>query len=206
VPDREDLAALARPSGAFAMVALDQRESLRTMLTAVNGESATDDDLTTFKVEAARPLTPHASAVLLDRDYGLWPVLEADAVADGCRLIVAADRLLQEPGAPVEWTELDEAVLGDPPTVEVADAFKLLVIWRPDREREERRRLVMAFLEGCRTAGKPGIVEAIVRLDRGRANPAEHVRHVVAPASSSARSARTSTRRRSRHSVPARMT
>ena len=185
MPDRAEvaaLAALARPSGAFAMLALDQRESLRTMLIEATRKPATDADLTAFKIEAAHALTPQASAVLLDRDYGLWPVLETNAVADGCRLIVAADRLLQAPGGPIEWTEVDEAVLGDPPTVEVADAFKLLVIWRPDREREERRRVVMAFLEGCRRAGKPGIVEAIVRLDGGAPGPDEHARHVVTAA------------------------
>ncbi|HEU5203476.1 MAG TPA: hypothetical protein VFU17_04210, partial [Candidatus Limnocylindrales bacterium] len=104
------LAALARPSGAFAMVALDQRESLRTML---GGETIADQALTTFKVDAARALTPHASAVLLDVAFGLGPVLEAGVLAGGCGLIVAADRLDQPPGGIVEDTALDDAVFAD---------------------------------------------------------------------------------------------
>ena len=177
MPDDKGFAPLLRPSGAFAMLALDQRESLRTMLGEATGGLATDADLTAFKIEAAMALTPHASAVLLDVDYGLWPVLEANVVADGCGLIVAADRLTQEPAGPVEWTEVDDRVFGDPPVVDAADAFKLLVIWRPEREQEDRRRVTMAFLDGCRHVGKPSIVEAIVRLDG--APPDEHLGYVV---------------------------
>src|SRR5919112_4694893 len=126
VADR--LARLARPSHAFAMLALDQRESLRTMLSASRGspEPVADESLRAFKVAAARALTPGASAVLLDVEYGLWSVRDAGAIAPGCGLIVAADRLTHEPGGPVEWTEVDEDVLADDAIAALADAYKLL--------------------------------------------------------------------------------
>jgi sulfofructosephosphate aldolase len=174
---RTGLAALARPSGAFAMVALDQRESLRTML---GGETVADEALTRFKVDAARALTPHASAVLLDVALGLGPVLEAGVLADGCGLIVAADQLVQQPGGIVEDTAVDGAVFTDPGVTTRADAYKLLVIWRPGRDRARRAATVRAFVDACRQRGRPGIVEGIVRPDPGdHLTPARHAELVI---------------------------
>lgn len=176
----DSLAALARPTGAFAMLALDQRESLRTMLRERFDRGVPDEALASFKVDAARALTPHASAVLLDVGTGLGAVREAGAMAPGCGLIVAADCLTQEPGGPVEWTETDEGVLADDAVGAVADAYKLLVIWRAEWQRDERERVVTTFLDGCRRRGKPGIVEGIVRSAPG-AEPTseEHVDLVI---------------------------
>lgn len=159
------LAPLRRPSGAFAMLALDQRESLRTMLGARHPNGVPDAALVDFKVAAARALTPHASAVLLDVETGLGPVRAAGAIARGCGLIVAADRLTQEPGGPVQWTEVDDAVLADDAIAAIADAYKLLVIWRPG-EQTERARVVDAFVAGCRRRGRAAIVEGIVRTEQ----------------------------------------
>ncbi|HEX5013356.1 MAG TPA: hypothetical protein VFV72_04280 [Candidatus Limnocylindrales bacterium] len=175
------LAALARPSGALAMLALDQRESLRAMLADRRGGGRVPDaNLTSFKVAAARALAPSASAVLLDVAYGLRPVLEAGAIPRGVGLIVAADRLVQSPGGPVESTDVDEAVLADDAIAAIVDAYKLLVIWRPDVDGARRRRTVEAFLAGCRSRGKPGIVEGIVRPPDGVTLTAnQHVELVV---------------------------
>lgn len=156
------LAPLARSTGTFAMVALDQRETLATMLRAARGRDVGTDEVAAFKVAAARALSPHASAVLLDLDTGLGPVLDAGALAAGCGLIVAADRLTQERGGPVEDTDVDERAFSGLAAAR-ADAFKLLVIWHPDRGREARRRTVGRFLERCRARGRPGIVEGVVR-------------------------------------------
>ncbi len=181
--DREALGQLARPSGAFAMLALDQRESLRTML-APHREGPVDDAaLSDFKVDAARALSPHASAVLLDVDHGVDAVRQAGALAQTAALIVAADRLVQEPGGPVEDTDVDDAVLGDDAIAAVAMAYKLLIIWRPNTGEAARERTVTAFLEGCRERRRPGIVEGIVR-SAGDTTPApeEHADLVIAAA------------------------
>jgi sulfofructosephosphate aldolase len=174
---RSGLAALARPSGAFAMVALDQRESLRTML---GGEMVADEALTDFKVNAALALTPHASAVLLDVAFGLGPVLEAGVLAEGCGLIVAADELVQPPGGIVDDTRVDDAVFADTEVTARADAYKLLVIWRQGRDRARRAATVRAFLDACNQRGRPGIVEGIVRPDPGdHLTPTRHADLVV---------------------------
>lgn len=181
--DHEALRLLARPSGAFAMLALDQRESLRTMLIPHRTGAVDDAALAAFKVDAARALSPHASAVLLDADHGLAAVRKAGALAATAALIVAADTLSQDPGGPVEDTDVDEAVLADDAIAALAGAYKLLVIWRPDRGEAERARTVTAFLDGCRRRKRPGIVEGIVRTV-GHAQPApdEHTALVVAAA------------------------
>ena len=172
------VARLARPSGAFAMLALDQRESLRSMLAGVRPAPVGDAEVAGFKVDAARALTPVASAVLLDAAVGLPAVRSAGALAPGCALIVAADRLTQESGGPVEWTEVDEAVLSDDALAANAAAYKLLVIWRRGEERQ-RARVVATFVDGCWARGRPAIVEGIVRPDAGgrldaAAHPAAH--------------------------------
>jgi sulfofructosephosphate aldolase len=160
------------------MLALDQRESLRTMLAPRHDGDVPDDAVARFKVDAARALTPHASAVLLDVESGLGPVREAGALAPGCGLIVAADRLTQQPGGVVEDTETDEAVLADDAVAELADGYKLLVIWRPDGDAAARERTVRSFVDGCRKRGRPGIVEGIVRAP-GEPSPDEHVDLVI---------------------------
>ena len=157
------LDALRRPSGAFAMVALDQRESLRTMLEHARGGDPSPADVAAFKVLASRALSPHASAVLLDRETGLPGVIEAGALAGTAALLVAADRICQPRGAPVATTGLDRAVFRDARLVEQAAAWKLLIIWHPDRGRARRARLVTAFLDACRASGRPSVLEGIVR-------------------------------------------
>jgi sulfofructosephosphate aldolase len=170
-----NLAPLARPSGAFAMLALDQRESLRTMLTPAFPAGVPDRALSEFKVEAARALAGAASAVLLDVAFGLESVRAAGGLPPRVGLIVAADRLTQEPGEPVESTEVDEDVLADDAIAAIADAYKLLVIWRSGQEADARRRTVESFLEGCARQGRPGIVEGIVRPAPGtELRPDEH--------------------------------
>src|SRR3954447_5945136 len=130
------LDALARPSGTFLMVAMDQRESLRTMLRDRRLD-ASDDRVARFKVAVARELAPHASGFLIDRDH-----VEAVAPLVPRGLILAVDRLVQEPGAIVEDTSLEE--LDDVPRGVVA--LKLLVIWRDDDRRSERVEMTRRFV------------------------------------------------------------
>jgi sulfofructosephosphate aldolase len=161
------LARMARPSGAFAMVAMDQRESLRAMFAENLPEPIELERRVSFKVAVARVLSPHASAMLIDQPEGLEPILAAGALDPGCALIIAADDLVQPMGAAVDDTGVDRSVdlvaarrLG-------AVAAKLLVIWKPDRSAPDRASLVREFLDVSRGAGLPGIVEGVVRPPAG---------------------------------------
>jgi sulfofructosephosphate aldolase len=153
------------------MVAMDQRESLRTMFRQARGGRAIDDGtLTDFKVVVARALTPFASAFLVDRQFGLEAVLDSGALDSRCALIVAADDLVQAADGPVEDTRIDAGI---DPVVWAgrgAAALKLLVIWRDDAQRAARRAMAAEFARRCHAAGLLALIEGVVRAaDRERA-------------------------------------
>lgn len=144
------------------MVALDQRESLRRMFPAVNGQEVGDDTLRGFKQVAMRSLSPHTSAMLLDRLYAVRSARPAE-LAPGCALILAADVLDQPPGRPVVSTSLDPFVTADYIRQVEAAAVKLLVIWTDGGSSAEREELVRSFLAVAEDAGVASLVEGIVR-------------------------------------------
>ncbi len=160
----ERFRALARPSGGFAMVAIDQRESLRAMLADTDPRAVVDEDLVGFKHDVISALSGSASAILVDRALGLAAVAQAGGLAPTAGLIVAADRLEQAPGGPVRAVTLDvEAASAAREAGAVA--LKLLVPWRTDRPVDERAELVKAFLALCREHGFLGLVEGLVQDD-----------------------------------------
>jgi sulfofructosephosphate aldolase len=147
------------------MVALDQRESLRTMLAAAcrtDPGSVPDDALRRFKSEGIRVLSRRASAILIDRRYGMAGSRPAE-LAPGCAFVLAADELEQSYGGPVTSTRIDPGVSAALIRSVHADAAKLLVLWSADSDREERSRMVGEFLRMCAEAGTPGIVEGVAR-------------------------------------------
>jgi sulfofructosephosphate aldolase len=158
------LDAIARPGGGFAMVAMDQRESLRTMFDDAGAGRPADDVLVDFKLEVARALGPLASGFLIDRHYGFERA--RDLLAPSCGLILAVDGLEQEDGGPVQETELDEVAL----EADLAGvrALKLLIIWRRDERRAERIELARRFAAEARARGALSVLEPVVR-----ATPAE---------------------------------
>jgi sulfofructosephosphate aldolase len=149
------LDAIARESGTFAMVAMDQRESLRTMLRE-HGHEADDERVGRFKEAVARELAPHASGFLIEAEH-----LDTVAPHVPHGLILAVDVLDQEDGAPVEDTSLDEDVR---PAAGVV-ALKLLVIWRDDERRAERIELARSFVELAERYGLLSVLEPVVRHD-----------------------------------------
>ena len=88
--NRKTLADIALDNGVFAIIAMDQRNTLKRMFKAVDIE-ASEEDLRAAKADVARALTPAASAILLDPTYGVPAVTEAHALAPGCGLLVAAE-------------------------------------------------------------------------------------------------------------------
>jgi tagatose 1,6-diphosphate aldolase len=66
--------ALANSRGVIAAAAMDQRGSLQKALAAGRGvdvKDITPETMSEFKVAVSRVLTPHASAILLDPEFGL---------------------------------------------------------------------------------------------------------------------------------------
>lgn len=147
---------IVRENGTYAMVAMDQRESLRTMFRE-RGHDDSDDRMRMFKTAVARELAPHASGFLIEPQF-------VDDVRPFVRrgLILAVDLLEQERGGLVEDTSLDE-VESLPAGVE---ALKLLVIWRDDDQRRERIEMCERFVALAQRHGVLSVLEPVVREDR----------------------------------------
>ncbi|MDE2515277.1 MAG: aldolase [Rhodospirillales bacterium] len=163
---KPDPACLARPSGAYAMLAIDQREALRKMLADADRRAISDADMTAFKLAVVRALSPYASAILLDRDFIWEQAVTAQAVAPSCALIAAADRFIASESEFVADTVIDDAVVPAAVRAQGAVALKLLVLYRAQESAEPRIAMVRDFVRRCRAAGLVSIVEPVARGPR----------------------------------------
>jgi sulfofructosephosphate aldolase len=146
---------ISRANGTYAMVAMDQRESLRTMFRE-HGHDDSDERVRLFKTAVARELAPHASGFLIEPDFvaDVRPLVPRG-------LIMGVDLLDQERGGIVEDTRLDE--IDDLPDGVVA--LKLLVIWRDDDRRRERIEMCERFVALAQRHGVLSVLEPVVRED-----------------------------------------
>jgi sulfofructosephosphate aldolase len=160
------LDALARESGTFLMVAMDQRESLRTML-AQHHADADDARMVRFKLAVARELGPCASGFLIDRHYAYDEIVSGRLLPPTCGLILAVDSLEQLPGEIVEDTELDTGADIAAAAARGVVALKLLVIWRDDDRRAYRVEMSRRFSELARAHGLLSVLEPVTRGPEG---------------------------------------
>ncbi|MFL5928270.1 MAG: hypothetical protein ACJ77E_15175 [Gaiellaceae bacterium] len=156
------LDALARPSGTFLMVAMDQRESLRTML-AEHHDDVDNERMVRFKLAVARELGPYASGFLIDRHYAYDEIVRDRLLPPSCGLILAADELEQPPGGVVADTDLDTGVDAAAAREHGVVALKLLIVWRDDDRRARRLDISRRFAELARSHGLLSVLEPVVR-------------------------------------------
>ncbi|MCS6952404.1 MAG: tagatose 1,6-diphosphate aldolase [Bryobacterales bacterium] len=84
--------ALATGNGIIAAAAMDQRGSLQKSIAAAKGidkKEVTPEMMAEFKTAVAKVLTPYASAILLDPEFGLEA---AKARAKSCGLLLAYEK------------------------------------------------------------------------------------------------------------------
>jgi len=169
---------LRRESGAFAMLAVDQREAMRLMFAGdatPNADGSVPDEvlaavpdstLTDFKLKATRILTPYASAVLLDRQFVWDAAMDQGAVARTCAPIIAADQFVPGNGEVVTDQVIDENIDYTAAKAQGAVAAKLLVIYREDEPAQKRIDMVDDFVARCRAAGLISIIEPVCKAPR----------------------------------------
>jgi sulfofructosephosphate aldolase len=145
------------------MVAVDQREALRGMFAAHQSTPVPDSQLTQFKVDVARELSPFASALLVDQEFGIDAIINQKVLAPSCGLIAAADLLVGPAGGAATDTAVDPDV--DPLRMRDIGSvgLKFLVLWRNDESPESRLKLVDEFNQLCAKSGLPSIIEVIVK-------------------------------------------
>ena len=170
--------ACADERGVIAAAAMDQRGSLQKSIAKARGEggTASPKDLAAFKTAVAKVLTRHASAILLDPEYGL-DALKAKAPNTGVLLAY-------------EQTGYDTTVKGRLPDllpewsvrrlVEAgANAIKILLYYNPD-EPASINTVKHAFIERigaeCTALDVPFFLEPIYYNDDLEGNALELAR------------------------------
>ncbi|MGI8961121.1 MAG: tagatose 1,6-diphosphate aldolase [Bryobacteraceae bacterium] len=125
------LNALSNKNGVIAAAAMDQRGSLRKAIASAKGASESeirDDMMTEFKVAVAKVLTPHASAILLDPEFGL-PA--AKARANNAGLLLAYEESGYDNTKPGRLPDLLPHLSVKRIKEMGADAVKILIYYTP---------------------------------------------------------------------------
>lgn len=168
--NRKTLADIASADGVFAIIAMDQRNTLRRMFNAV-GIEAGEEDLRTVKADVVRALTPAASGMLLDPTYGVPAVTESRALAPGCGLLVAAEPSSRESYNGEPRTRRDPELNANWVSAQGGDAVKFLVQLRADRPiaksgepdlAAEVLDVCQEVVTDCSSAGLPSVIENLI--------------------------------------------
>lgn len=162
---------IAAEDGTFAVVAMDQRNTLKRMYAAVGHDAPTTEELVGIKADVIRALSPLASAFLLDPTYGI-PALRSVSgeLARVPGVLVAAEpeerpshgcepRAAHDPAQNAQWV-VDQG----------GSAVKFLIQVRADRPTPdvgpdlaaEALEVVRTVVEDCRCTGVPAVVENLV--------------------------------------------
>lgn len=138
--------ALADDKGVIAAAAMDQRGSLRKSIASAKGvqqNEITDEMMQEFKVVVSKVLTPHASAILLDPEFGL-PAAKARAKNSG--LLLAYEESGYDNTKPGRLPDLLPHVSAKRLIDWGADAVKILIYYTPF-EKAEINDIKHAFVE-----------------------------------------------------------
>ncbi len=152
---------LAMSNHGYAMLALDQRESLRQMMTNGQGREISTNDIVGFKVSVLDTFSKQPSAVLLDIDYGIEAYEKS--IMDHAQIILAADLLHHGPDGKLFASTLrtdgvEKAIENIQP-----QALKFLLLWSENETAAQRLDLAGSFVDLCKSYGLPAVLESIVR-------------------------------------------
>src|SRR6201985_2122026 len=137
---------LSNKDGIIAAAAMDQRGSLQKSLASAKGvdqKAITLDMMSEFKTAVTRILTPHASAILLDPEYGLDA---AKARSSNAGLLLAYEESGYDNTKPGRLPDLLPHVSTKRIVDWGADAVKILLYYTPF-EKAEVNDIKHAFIE-----------------------------------------------------------
>ncbi len=130
---------LSNKDGIIAAAAMDQRGSLQKSLATAKGvdqKAITWDMMSEFKTAVTRILTPHASAILLDPEYGLEA---AKARSSNAGLLLAYEHSGYDNTKPGRLPDLLPHVSVKRIVDWGADAVKILIYYSPFDDRVSQR-------------------------------------------------------------------
>jgi tagatose 1,6-diphosphate aldolase/sulfofructosephosphate aldolase len=161
---------IADHAGKFAILAMDQRGTLRRMFEEA-GQPAADQEMSDFKIDVIGALSPLASGVLTDVEYGVGAMRAAGALDPRAGLLISSEQSPQPTWNGEQRTEYSAADRGPAFVAENGGAaLKFLVRWRPDRPAspsepdlaQEAIDAVAAVIADCRQYGMPSVIEPLV--------------------------------------------
>jgi tagatose-1,6-bisphosphate aldolase len=170
-------APITDPSGRFALLAIDHRDSLRQFLRPEDPASLDGAEITALKIDLVAGLGDLVTGVMLEPEYSIPQVVDAGVLPVGVGFLAAleAQGYLDDPGAgPTRilpgWSAELAAGSG-------ASAAKLLVPYHPDRPlARAQEKVIEQTVADCRAAGLPLLLEPLhYDLD----DPADRPRVVV---------------------------
>lgn len=121
------LKAVSNDRNVIAAAAMDQRGSLQKSLAKERGAEATGHDLEVFKTLVTDTLTKHASAILLDPEYGL----PAAAQRNGKGLLLAYEKTGYDANTPGRLPDLLDVWSVRRLAEAGADCIKILLYYTP---------------------------------------------------------------------------
>lgn len=129
----DGITACADEQGIIAAAAMDQRGSLQKAIAKARGDDgkATAEDLSTFKAAVTRVLTPHASAILMDPEYGL---VALEHKAPGTGVLLAYEKTGYDATVKGRLPDLLPAWSVTRLVEQGANAIKILLYYDPDDE------------------------------------------------------------------------
>ena len=173
------LDSVADSKGVIRAAAMDQRGSLKRALAEeknVSPEAIGDEVLAEFKAAVIRTLSPYASAVLLDPDYGLPAIRERH---EGAGLLLAYEKSGYDQTQPGRMPQLMPGWSVDRLKQEGADGIKLLIYYSPFEEsalNDAKKALVQQVGEECVEHDVPFFLEFVGYDPGGTLNELEYAR------------------------------
>jgi tagatose 1,6-diphosphate aldolase len=141
----EGISACANERGIIAAAAMDQRGSLKKAIAKARGENgqATAEDMSAFKTAVAKILTRHASAILMDPEYGLDAIKQR---APGTGVLMSYEKTGYDASVKGRMPDLLSAWSVRRLVEAGANAIKILLYINPFDE-EQINRVKYAFIE-----------------------------------------------------------
>ncbi len=153
--------AVSNDRGVIAAAAMDQRGSLKKALAKERGAEVSDKDLEDFKSLVTEVLTPHASAILLDPEWGI-PASKRRAKNAG--LLMAYEKTGYDANTPGRLPDLLDEWSVRRLKAAGADSIKILLYYTPDDPKpinELKHAWVERIGDECRANDIPFFLELI---------------------------------------------
>ncbi|MGQ2375110.1 tagatose-bisphosphate aldolase [Companilactobacillus zhachilii] len=152
-------------NGVIAALAIDQRGSLKKMLAAAANKPANEEDIVEFKKAISKELTPYASAILLDPEYGL-PASKVRA--EGSGLLVSYEKTGYDATEPGRLPDLISVWSVRRLKEAGADSIKFLLYIDPDEDKsiiDQKEAFVERVGDECVAEDIPFFVELVTYDD-----------------------------------------